>query len=211
MNVTETGLRIDLPPGFAGMPVTNDDETNTRIAWAVGEKVAARAGKTTEEFSGYLLAMAPIMKNNGIRLFGKFAVCEGPDYVATLTMGVARWPDGDPEMLAASRSAVAGALLDVYRQKHPRADARPVLLPIGPAMAAIEAGEFRLPPEVTGQASELVRPRLKAEYQIPLPSGEGVVILTVTAESETGWPSIARATTLVACSLRQASSDDEQA
>lgn len=113
-------------------------------------------------------------------------------------------------MLAASRSTVADALLDVYRQKHPQADARPVRLPIGPAMVAIEVGEFRLPPEVTGQASELVRPRLKAEYQIPLPSGEGVVILTVSAESETGWPSIARASTLVACSLRQAGSDGER-
>jgi hypothetical protein len=206
MNATGTapGLQIDLPPGFIGMPVTNDDTMNARLAWGVGEKVAAHAGKSTEEFAATLMLLAPELKANGVRVFGKFAAGDGPEHLATLSLGVLRWPDADAEMLTVRRSAVASALLDVYKKKHPRADARLLRLPIGPAMAAVEAGEYRLPPEYTGRPTEIVRSQAKVEYQIPLPDGEYVAILMVTAESEVGWPAVAEAATRVAYSLRPA-------
>jgi hypothetical protein len=195
MNATETSsrLEIDLPPGFAGMPVANDDDLNRRHAWAVGQKLAGSAGKTSEEFGGYLMALVPTMQRNGVRVFGKFAVGERPADLATLTLSVAQWPDGgDPAVLAAA-----------YRRRHPAADVQLVRLPIGPAMAAIEGGEFRLPPEVTGQPVEQIRPRIQAVYQIPLPDGEFVAILSVTAESEEAWPAVMQVTAGVAHSLRR--------
>jgi len=195
-------LRMDLPPGFVGMPVSGDDETNAGYAWVVGERVAGSIDKTAQQFGSYLMALAPKLKENGIRLVGKFAVGDTPEYVATLTMAVSRWPDADPELLASKRESVAGALVAAYLESHPEADARLVRLPIGPAMAAVEAGEFRLPPAYTGLDETVVRPEVRAEYQIPLPDGESVLILAVAAQSETGWPAIAEQTAVVAHSVR---------
>ncbi|MFI5561436.1 hypothetical protein ACIA2T_19330 [Amycolatopsis japonica] len=203
-----TGLRIDLPPGFIGMPVTGDDTTNARFALGVGEKVAAHAGRSTEDFAAALLTLTSGLKANGVRVFGKFAAGDGPEYLATLSLAVVRWPDADPEMLTVRRTAVAEALLDVYRKKHPRADARVIRLPIGPAMAAVEAGEYRLPPEFTGRPTEIVRAQAKVEYQIPLPDGEFLAVLVVAAESETGWPAVAEAASRVAHSLRPVTTEE---
>lgn len=197
-------LQIDLPPGFTGMPVTGDDTMNARFALGISEKVAAHAGRSTEEFAAALMALTPELKANGIRLFGKFAAGDGPEYLATLSFGMVRWPDADPEMLTLRRAAVAEALLDVHRKKHPLADVRVIRLPIGPAMAAVEAGEYRLPPDFTGRPTETVRVRAKVEYQIPLPGSEYLAVLVVTAESETGWPAVAEAASRVAYSLRTA-------
>ena len=47
-----------------------------------------------------------------------------------------------------------------------------------------------------------MRTQIKAEYQIPLPDGRSVVILSVVAESEDAWPAVAEATAKVAWSLR---------
>lgn len=204
MNATETtpSLRIDLPPGFTGMPVTGDDSMNARLAWSISEKVAAPAGRSTEDFAAALMVLTPDLKANGVRLFGKFAAGDGPEYLATLSLGVLTWPDADTEMLALRRTAVAEALLNVYKTKHPQADARLLRLPIGPALAAVEAGEYRLPPTYTGRPTEVVRAQAKVEYQIPLPDGEHVAVLVVTAESKVGWPAVAEAASRVAYSLR---------
>ncbi|EMD27104.1 hypothetical protein [Amycolatopsis azurea] len=207
MTSTETGLLLDLPPGFIGMPVTNDDEANAGIATAVGQKVGAATGTSAEQFSDHLLSLTPYLKNNGIRLYGRFAVGEGPESIATLTLGTVSWSAARRERSTVDRDVATAALLDVYRRNHPRADARPVRLPIGPALAAIEVGEFRLPPEVTGQAAEVVRLKVRAEYQIPLPGDEGLVILAVTADSMTAWPAIADATARLAHSLRPADTE----
>jgi hypothetical protein len=184
-------LRIDLPPGFAGMPVGSDDKLNRDHAWLVAGNLAAGAGKSVEEFGGYLMALVPTMQANGIRVFGKFAVGPREGDVATLTLGVAQWPDTAP----GNRDAVVAALAEQYRSRHKHAVVQPVRLPVGPAVVAISGGEFRLP----GHA---VRTQLKAEYQIPLPDGRSVVILSVVAGSEDSWPAIADATAKVAWSLR---------
>ncbi|MFK0247457.1 hypothetical protein ACIQUM_22415 [Amycolatopsis azurea] len=200
-------LQIDLPPGFTGMPVTGDDTMNARFALSVGEKVAAHAGRSTEEFATALMTLTPELKANGVRVFGKFAAGDSPEYLATLSLAVLRWPDADTEMLNLRRDAVAGALLDVHRKKHPRADARVIRLPIGPAMAAVEAGEYRLPPEFTGRPTEIVRVQAKVEYQIPLPDSEYLAVLVIAAESEAGWPSVAEAASRIAHSLRPADTE----
>ncbi|MEV6873992.1 hypothetical protein [Amycolatopsis sp. NPDC051128] len=183
-------LQIDLPPGFAGMPVGSDDKMNRGHAWTVAESLAAGAGKTIEEFGSYLMALVPTMQANGIRVFGKFAVGPRRGDVATLTLGVVRWPEA-----AGNRDAVVAAMAEQYRSRHRRAVVQPVRLPIGPAVVAISGGEFHLP-------ERDVRTQIKAEYQIPLPDGRSVVILSVVAESEDAWPAVAEATARVAWSLR---------
>ncbi|MDQ7806671.1 hypothetical protein Q5425_23270 [Amycolatopsis sp. A133] len=182
-------LEIDLPPGFAGLPVGSDDKLNRRQAWMVAENPAS--GISVEQFGSYLLALIPTMQANGIRVFGKFAVGPREGDVATLTLGVAQWPDTAP----GNRDAVVAAMAEEYRGRHQHAVVQPVRLPIGPAVVAISGGEFRLP-------ERDVRTQIKAEYQIPLPDGRSVVILSVVAESEDAWPAIAEATARVAWSLR---------
>ncbi len=184
-------LQMDLPPGFAGMPVGADDKMNRGYAWTVAENVAAGAGKSVEEFGSYLMSLVPAMQANGIRVFGKFAVGPRRGDVATLTLGVVQWPETVP----GNRDALVTALAEQYRSRHERAVVHPVRLPIGPAIVAISGGEFRL-------SGPDVRPQLKAEYQIPLPDGRSVVVLSVVAESEDAWPAIADATARVAWSLR---------
>ncbi len=197
---TLPALNIDLPPGFSGMPVSDDEELNLRTAWAVSQKAATAAGKTPEEFGGYLVSLVPAMRRTNIRVFGKFAVGEGPEFLATLTLALVPFPaaaDGPGE-------SVAEVIADVYRRRHPKAEVRLVSLPAGPAMAAIECGEFRLPPELTGNPVEEVRTQIKAMYQIPWPDGGSVVMLSVIAESEQAWPAVAEATGRIAHSLRRA-------
>ncbi|WP_242546273.1 hypothetical protein [Amycolatopsis sp. MtRt-6] len=184
-------LQIDLPPGFAGMPVGTDDKMNRGHAWTIAENAAAGAGTSVEEFGSYLMALVPAMQANGIRVFGKFAVGPRKGDVATLTLGVAQWPDTAP----GNRDALVAALAEEYRGRHKRAVVQPVRLPIGPAIVAISGGEFHLP-------EQDVRTQIKAEYQIPLPDGRSVAILSVVAESEDAWPAVAEATARVAWSLR---------
>jgi hypothetical protein len=184
-------LQIDLPPGFAGMPVGSDDKMNRGHAWMVAETLASGAGKTIEEFGSYLMALVPTMQANGIRVFGKFAVGHRQGDVATLTLGVVQWPETAP----GTRDALVAAMAEQYRSRHKRAVVRPVRLPIGPAVVAISGGEFHLP-------ERDARAQIKAEYQIPLPDGRSVVILSVVAGSEDAWPAIAEATAKVAWSLR---------
>lgn len=182
-------LRIDLPPGFAGLPVGSDDRLNRGHAWMVAENLAA--GTSVEQFGSYLMALVPAMLAHGIRVFGKFAVGPRRGDVATLTLGVAQWPDAAP----GSRDALVAAMAEEYRSRHKHAVVQPVRLPIGPAVVAISGGEFHLP-------ERDARPQIKAEYQIPLPDGRSVVILSVIAESEDAWPAVAEATAKVAWSLR---------
>jgi hypothetical protein len=184
-------LQIDLPPGFAGLPVGNDDRMNRGHAWTLAENLAVGAGQSVEEFGSYLMALVPAMQANGVRVFGKFAVGPRKGDVATLTLGVAQWPETAP----GSRDALVVAMAEQYRSRHKRAVVHPVRLPIGPAVVAISGGEFHLP-------EQDVRAQLKAEYQIPLPDGRSVVILSVVAGSEDAWPAIAEATARVAWSLR---------
>ena len=182
-------LEIDLPPGFAGLPVGNDDKLNRGHARMAAENLAS--GISVEEFGSYLMALVPAMQANGIRVFGKFAVGPRKGDVATLTLGVALWPDTAP----GSRDALVAAMAEEYRARHKHAVVQPVRLPIGPAVVAISGGEFRLP-------ERDVRTQIKAEYQIPLPDGRSVVILSVVADSEDAWPAVAEATAKVAWSLR---------
>jgi hypothetical protein len=184
-------LQIDLPPGFAGLPVANDDNLNRGHAWTVAESLAAGAGKTIEEFGSYLMALVPTMQANGVRVFGKFAVGPRQGDVATLTLGVVQWP----ELAPGNRDAVVAAMAEQYRDSHPRAAVQPVRLPVGPAVVAISGGEYHLP---EGD----LRAQIKAEYQIPLPDRQSVVILSVVAGSEDAWPAVAEATAKVAWSLR---------
>ncbi|WP_370969383.1 hypothetical protein [Amycolatopsis sp. cg9] len=184
-------LEIDLPPGFAGMPVGADDKMNRGHAWTIAGNLADGAGTSVEEFGSYLMALVPTMRANGVRVFGKFAVGRRKGDVATLTLGVARWPDVAP----GNRDALVEAMAAQFRSRHEHAVVRPVRLPIGPAVVGFSGGEFRLP-------DRDARTQIKAEYQIPLPDGRSVVILSVVAESEDAWPAVAEATAKVAWSLR---------
>ena len=184
-------LQVDLPPGFAGMPVANDENLSRGHVWTVAGALAPGAGTTIEEFGSYLLALIPAMQANGIRVFGKFAVGPRRSDVATLTLGVVQ----GPETAAGTREAVVATLVEKYRERHPKAVVHPLKLPIGPALAAISGGEFRLPDRES-------RTQIKAEYQIPLRDGRSVVIIAAVAESEDAWPAVADATAKVAWSLR---------
>lgn len=81
-------------------------------------------------------------------------------------------------------------------------DVRVVELTAGPAMVAASAGEYRLPPEITGQPETVVRPEFKAEFQLPTPDGKRLVVMAVTTDSEAGWSAVAAEAMRIANSIR---------
>ncbi|MFE0023072.1 hypothetical protein [Amycolatopsis sp. NPDC059021] len=194
-------VRVDLPPGFAGLPISTSDEQNAAQVWALAGKVAEETGQSREEFAQYLHALTPGLAEQGVRLFGRFAVGDDNPGLATLTVAIQAWPARPPEGFGDNPHIVAAALAEQYRERHPGADARAIPLAIGPAMVAVEQGEFRLPPAVTGD-DEVVRPGLRIEVQIPLPDNAGLAVLSVVSGDEAQWEAVVEQTRLIANSVR---------
>ncbi|MGH3520719.1 MAG: hypothetical protein ACRDQ7_25765 [Haloechinothrix sp.] len=178
-------------------------------------KIAAHAKQNVETTELYLTAVAQSMAANHVRLYGQFAVggddLDEPALASiTLAMPPAR-RSVDPEVatIESHRNTVAALLVKKHRDRRPEADVNVVELGIGSAMAATSAGEYRMPPEVTGQDQVVVRPQFKAEFQIPAPEGVKIIVLAVTTDNEAGWPTVAAAAMRIANSIRFEASVDE--
>ncbi|WP_199431327.1 hypothetical protein [Qaidamihabitans albus] len=142
---------------------------------------------------------------DSVRLFGRFAVGGDAPEPATFSLAVVELtrPGAAPVAhLTRDRGLVAEALRAQYQQHRPEADTRVIDLTIGPALAAVTAAEYRLPPEMSGHSREVVRPVFRIEVQIPAPDGRHLVVVDVTTESEADWPAVAEETVRIANSIR---------
>lgn len=206
--VKQPRVRLTLPPGFAGLPLGESEQDNARNLRELAERIAAPAGMDKGTMLRHLTVLATVMARNQVLLFGRFLVSatdtERPA-PANLVMSVAPLavaPTGRSAVAARNRGAAAADLLRRHRERVPRAVAHVVDLPVGPAMVAATAGDYRLPPETTGRPDPLVRPEFKAEFQILAPDGLHLIALAVTTGDETAWPAVAAAAMRVATSLR---------
>ncbi|MQA08285.1 MAG: hypothetical protein GEU98_06975 [Pseudonocardiaceae bacterium] len=198
-------ILVDTPPGFVRLPLPSEEERGTERITALAGQIAQHDGYSAEQMSRYLGLVGTALYDNNVRLFGKFVVGTDEPAVATLTLvlGGLTEPDSeDAERIRSYPAKAADALLARYRERRPDSDAQVVRLPIGPAVAAATAGEYRLPPEMTGQHEEIVRPVFRAEFQVLAPDGARLIILSVNTNSEAGWPDVARTALEVASSIR---------
>lgn len=204
---TAPRLVIDLPPGFTGLTVTGDSEQDAAQVEALAQRTAAPAGQSRERMADHLGIIANMLADNRALLFGRFATRENTEQEPVTATVVLAMPELDTEdtdvsQVARNGNLVAAELERQYRQRHPESDVRVVELTAGPAMAAASAGEYRIPPEMTGQAETVVRPEFKAEFQLPTPDGKRLVIMAVTTDSEAGWPAVAADAMRIANSIR---------
>lgn len=200
------GLHIDVPPGFAGIPITGSGEQIAARVRALATKAAETTEHSAEELAESIGAMAHFMAREDIRLFGRFAVSDEtmPEPVlANLALAmVALDVDSDlAETVGDNRGEVAKQLVRRYRERFPDADVHPVTLDAGPAMVAQRAGEYHIPAELTRGRGAVVRTEFKAEFQIPSPDGRRLVVMTVTTGDERAWPLVAAEAVRIANSI----------
>jgi hypothetical protein len=189
-------LILEPPPGFAGLTLGESKEDNARTLHELAGRIAVQAGVDTGTMAGYLTVLATVMAVNKVQLYGRFTVSTvDSGQVASLALCMLPLASPSDNPAIRHRPAAAAELLKQHRKRVPHAEAHVVELPIGPAMIAATAGEHRLP-------SGRVVPEFKAEFQIPAPDGVQLIVLAVTTESETAWPSVAAAAKRVAESLR---------
>ena len=202
---TRPHVRLVPPPGFAGLPIEESEEDNARNLRALAARTAGPAGVTPQTMTEHLTLLAAVMATNGVLLYGRFAVSTtdgGRPATASLALTMRALAAEASDAMVRNRGAAAAELLRLYRKRVPHAVARVVDLPIGPAMVATTAGEYRLPAGV--------RPELKAEFQIVAPDGRHLVVLAVITADEAAWPAVAAAASHVATTLRFEPAEDEQ-
>lgn len=174
---------IDTPPGFTGLPLTSDNDVDQASVAGLAEQVSGHTEVSAHQLTQYLAPIAAEANANNVRLFGKFAVGDSEPMLATLVMAVARITEEPNSTLGSHRGALAASLLRKYRERNPQADSRTLSLPIGPAVAGVVTGSYRLPPDVTGDSEEVIRPVFRTELQIPTPDGQTLIFLTISADN----------------------------
>ncbi|TCP53117.1 hypothetical protein EV191_105180 [Tamaricihabitans halophyticus] len=203
---TTPQILIDTPPGFAGLPLTADAMRNEAAVHDLARRIAEHDGQhSPEQLASYLGVFTQTMGANNIRLFGRFAVGGEEPALATLALAVAELADPeseDAERCRAHPTKAAEALVTQFRQRHPDAHVQVVRLNIGPALGAVVAGDYVLPPELTGQETSVRRPVIRAEFQIPAPDGAKLITMSLTTDNEDGWPAIARESVRIANTIR---------
>lgn len=209
-------ILLDLPAGFTAVRLdTAAEDRYERARGLVNDALtsdrAPEAGQAgPAELTRAVASWFDELASVNVLLFGKFAVpdTEGPA-LATLALAVTPLDMPDPDRAAADLPALASGIVEILSRAHPEADCRVVRLPVGPAVAAVFAGSYRWPTEVTGLPEEVVRRSLRGQFQIPLPTGDHVAVLDVSTDSDTAWPEVCRTAVTVARSLRlEASGDD---
>ncbi|MQA87499.1 MAG: hypothetical protein GEV03_23465 [Streptosporangiales bacterium] len=133
---------------------------------------------------------------DNLELAGTFTVPLGDEYAtASLVMEV--------------RPLLAAATVEDLRQavaeRNPQADVRVVSLPAGRAVVMVRAGDYRLPPELTGQSETQVIPSIGVQVMLPAPSGRQVVVLDCSTSSEQAWPLVAEEADATARSIHYGS------
>lgn len=209
-------IQLEVPPGFTGLPVgapADGPRAGARYPTEVRRRelaadIAADCGPHARELLSYLSALAGIAAPHRLRLFGHFAAGDGGPREGVfanlaVTVPALRVSDfGTVRRIARDPLTTAKLLRTRYRERHPYADVSVVQLGIGPAMVVSSAGEYRLPPKMTGSPETVVRHRVKAEFQIPAPGGTHLIVMTVSSDNEAGWPSVAGTAMRVANSIR---------
>lgn len=168
-------LLLTPPPGFVSLPL-RDPDTHTGLP-------------------RYVTWFAQSLPEETIRLYGRFAVeadAVADPVLADLAAAVVLL-DGDDSV---------ARLRQRYRARHPHADVRAIRLATGPAIVAVTAGEYRLPPDLAGHGVDTVLRRITAEFQIPAPDGAHLALMTVSTANEAGCQAVLTAAMRVANSIR---------
>lgn len=193
------GLRIDVPRGFAGIPITGGPEAIAAAVRRLAEQVAEREPGQASDIEENLGGLAHFLAQREVRLFGRFAVTgehSSEPALANLALAVADLGEL-PEGVAPGstpRLVAAATLVKQYRDRHPDADAQVVELSGGPAMIAQRAGD-----QLIGDTRI---PEFKAEFQLPSPDTRHLAVLVVTTSDEAAWPAVAAAAMRSANSIR---------
>ncbi|MFI0466154.1 hypothetical protein ACH347_18930 [Saccharopolyspora sp. 5N102] len=139
------------------------------------------------------LPLPPGAAEQGASILGRFTAGDPPVSLA-LAVGVAPL-----RAMPLPAVAIASSLVVPYRRRHPAAQVGVAMLANGPALVALHAGEYRLPPEVAGAREELLLPRIRAEVQVP--DGNRLVVVSVAGAGQDDWPAVIAEATRLAGSV----------
>ncbi|MPY96487.1 MAG: hypothetical protein GEU97_00520 [Actinophytocola sp.] len=213
MTESAPGLLLTPPPGFVGLPLHADERDTAAGIDSLTAKLVPHASEHAADLPRYVTWFAHLLAEKNIRLYGQFAV-EVRDKAVLADLAAAVVPldvDSDDQLVALRnhRDVVVAQLRQRYLAHHPHAHTTVTRLALGPAMVAVTAGEYRLPPDLTGH--EAVLPRIAAEFQIPTPDGAHVVLLTASTAHDAACQSMLTAATRVANSVRVTRSQPDAA
>lgn len=200
------GLLLTPPPGFVALPLRADEQDNVTSIDALAAKVTPRAHEHGADLPRYVTWFTNLLPEDSIRLYGQFAVdVDALDEPVLADLAAAVVPldiDSDGQLVALRnhRDVVVAQLRQRYLARHPHAHTTVARLAMGPAMVAVTAGEYRLPPDLTRH--DAVLPRIAAECQIPTPDGAHVALLTASTAQEAACHAVLTAVTRVANSVR---------
>jgi len=196
-------LRLRPPAGFVPLPLDPHPDGRRLGARELAERIPGAAGLSVDEFAEAVLAVGERVGALNVRLLGSFAVApSGNPATAAMVLAVQELHAPSPELIAEARSYATSALHELVCRRSPNAESRVVELPCGPAVAAVFLGEFRIPPDRSGLATETVLPVHRAQFLIPAPTGRHLVILEVNTGSEQAWPAVAEQAVATARSIR---------
>lgn len=194
MNRPAPELLLTPPPGFVGLPLHADEQAT----------LTPHSGERATGLPRYVTWFAHLLAEEDIRLYGRFAVVDGvvdAPVLADLAVAVAPWDGDDRATVRGNRDVAVARLRKQYLARQPHADVRVLRLAIGPAMVAVTAGQYRLPPDVTRHGQDVL-PRISAEFQIPTPDGTHVALMTVSTANEAGCQGVLTTAMRVAYSIR---------
>jgi hypothetical protein len=204
-----TALVVVPPEGMVELPLDLDPARRHAAAGQLTTRLEEVAGGGLREFASLAVVAGDGLVKQGVRMLGQFVVdAPGGPALGTLAIGtqVLAAPDGTDEEFV---ERAVEALTAQTAQRRPYADTRQIDLPCGPAVASLVYGEFRLPPEETGASAETVVPTFRAEFLVPSPTWDRVVVVDVSTSNEDGWPSVSTAAVGIARSLRFVDEPDD--
>ncbi|MGH3917386.1 MAG: hypothetical protein ACRDTC_28835 [Pseudonocardiaceae bacterium] len=196
-------LRLRPPAGFVPLPLDADQERRSRGARELAQRMSGAVGMPVDELTDAVLAVGERVGGLNVRLLGSFAVTSSGDpATAAMVLTVQELRATRSALSAEDRSSAARALHELVRRRSPDAESQVIQLPVGPAVATVFLGEFRIPPERSGRDAELVVPVHRAQFLIPAPTGRHLVVLEVSTGSEQAWPAVAEQAVATARSIR---------
>ncbi|MEJ2866434.1 hypothetical protein WCD74_01570 [Actinomycetospora sp. OC33-EN08] len=170
-------------------PLHADPERRLAAAHAIAVDVP---DVDVDALAAEISASFDLLRNEGVRLCGRLPV-EDPGASATVTVAVRALAPTDDRSGSFSERAIA-ALRDDTAVRRPLADTRAIDLPCGPAVASLVFGEFELLPGTV--------PSFRAEFLVPTPEWDGVVVVDVQTTDEAAWPEASQEAVRIARSLR---------
>lgn len=193
---------VEPPEGLVELPLDLDPGRRRLAADQLAERLAEVTAEGSEEFASLAVAAGDDLLPRGVRTLGQFVV-DAPDGPALGTLVIGIGVLERPEHIDDAFTEQAIEALAVQTAgRRPYADTRRVDLPCGPAVASLVFGEYRLPPEETGAATETVVPTFRAEFLVPTPAWDHIVVVDVSTSNEAGWPLVSTTAVEVARSIR---------